>query len=307
MRTIEVDLGRPLRDIDCLEARRVLVIGFEASTLLFADRDPIGQEVLLNGIPYRVAGRVRKKLQDSNYTGQDDERLFIPYEAARRDFPLPGQNDTSDSLSAIIANSRPAVVQDLRRRFEGGEDLMTYLLGGGGPVEQQIRDVLGPRKGFDPADTEAISFWNTAMEAVMFEKMIGAMHEFFLAVSLITLALGGIGVMNIMLVSVRERTHEIGLRKALGATERDIFVQFLAESAAVCVVAGVLGLAFGAAAVKILAWSIGPNSGFMSRPVLEPAGAVAVTVVLVVVGIAAGLLPALRAARVEPAESLRSA
>ena len=84
--------------------------------------------------------------------------------------------------------------------------------------------------------------------------------------------------MNIMLVVVGERRREIGLRKALGATERDVFVQFLAESATVCVIAGVLGLALGAAAVSILAWSIGPNSGFMSPPVLEPAGTIAVAV-----------------------------
>jgi putative ABC transport system permease protein len=303
MRTIEVDLGRPLRDIDCTEARRVLVLGFEASKLLFADRDPIGQEVLLNGIPYRVVGRVRKKMQDSNYTGQDDERLFVPYEAARRDFPLPGVNDTSDSISAIIANSRPAVVQELRRRFEQGEDLMTYILGGGGPVEQQVRDVLGPRKGFDPADTEAISFWNTAMEAVMFEKMIGAMHEFFLAVSLITLALGGIGVMNIMLVSVRERTHEIGLRKALGAAPRVIQRQFFLEGLLLTLVSGTIGFALGLGCCTLVNLLPMP-ARFQGMTVTWGTSALAICA-LAVVGVAFSTYPAKRAASLAPAEALR--
>jgi putative ABC transport system permease protein len=303
MRTIEVDLGRPLRDADCAEAHRVVVLGFEASKLLFADRDPIGQELLLNGVPYRVVGRVRKKLQDSNYTGADDERLFIPYEAARRDFPLRGESDTSDSLSAIIANSRPAVVQDLRRRFEQGEDLMTYILGGGGPVEQQIRDVLGPRKGFDPADTEAISFWNTAMEAVMFEKMIGAMHEFFLAVSLITLALGGIGVMNIMLVSVRERTHEIGLRKALGAPPRVIQRQFFLEGLLLTLVSGTIGFALGVGMCALVNLLPMP-ARFQGMTITWGTSALAICA-LVVVRVAFSTYPARRAAGLAPAEALR--
>jgi len=248
-------------------------------------------------------GRVRKKLQDSNNTGADDERLFIPYEAARRDFPLRGENDTSDSLSAIIANSRPAVVQDLRRRFEQGEDLMTYLLGGGGPVEQQIRDVLAPRKGFDPADTEAISFWNTAMEAVMFEKMIGAMHEFFLAVSLITLALGGIGVMNIMLVSVRERTHEIGLRKALGASPRVIQRQFFLEGLLLTLVSGAIGFVLGVGFCALV--NLLPMPARFQGMTVTWGTSVLAICALVVVGVAFSTYPARRAAGLAPAEALR--
>jgi len=302
-RTIEVDRGRLLRDIDCAEARRVVVIGFEASKLLFADRDPIGQELLLNGVPYRVVGRVRKKLQDSNYTGQDDERLFIPYETARKDFPLPYEHDTDESLSAIIANSRPSVVEDLRRVFENGSGLFAFVLGGGGPAERQVREILGPRKGFDPRDVEAISFWNTAMESVMFEKMIEAMHDFFLAVSLITLALGGIGVMNIMLVSVRERTPEIGLRKALGATPAIIQRQFFIEGLVLTLLSGGIGLLLGLGACRAVNLLPMP-ARFQGMTVTWSTSLLALGA-LAVVGVVFSTYPARRASKLTPTEALR--
>ena len=303
MRTIEVDRGRLLRDIDGADARRVVVVGFEAGKLLFADRDPIGQELLLNGVPYHVVGRVRKKLQDSNYTGQDDERLFIPYESARRDFPLPYEHDTDDGLSAIIASSRPSVVEDLRRLFEGGGGLFSFILGGGGPAERQVREILGPRKGFDPRDTEAISFWNTAMESVMFEKMIEAMHEFFLAVSLITLALGGIGVMNIMLVSVRERTPEIGLRKALGATPAIIQRQFFVEGLVLTLLSGGIGLLLGVGACQLV--NLLPMPPRFQGMVVTWGTSLLSLGALAVVGVVFSTYPAKRAASLTPTEALR--
>ncbi len=108
-----------------------------------------------------------------------------------------------------------------------------------------IKTTLAPRHGFDPRDPEALSMWNTAIQAVMFAKMIGAMHTFFVWVSLITLALGGIGVMNIMLVAVKERTREIGVRKAIGATSRAIQWQFLSEGLALTLSSGALGYLVG--------------------------------------------------------------
>ena len=105
--------------------------------------------------------------------------------------------------------------------------------------------MLAPVKGFDPDDREALSLWNTAIESVMFSKMMQSMKNFFLGVSLITLVLGGIGVMNIMLIAVRERTREIGLRKALGATSHSIHRQFIVEGLALTLLSGALGLAAG--------------------------------------------------------------
>ena len=117
IRTIEVSDGRPLNPADSAEGRRVALIGHEASRLLFDDRNPVGTDLMLDGLAYRVVGRVRKKFQDSNYTGQDDYRLFVPYEAMRRDFPLPGRFDTPDSLSAIIVSAHQRVADDLAARL----------------------------------------------------------------------------------------------------------------------------------------------------------------------------------------------
>ena len=110
-----------------------------------------------------------------------------------------------------------------------------------GPVEDDVRSVLAPLHGFDPKDPEAVSMWNTAIQAVFFDKMIDAMDEFFVIVSVVTLLLGGIGVMNIMLVAVKERTREIGIRKAVGATSRSIQWQFFSEGLALTLFSGGIG------------------------------------------------------------------
>ena len=133
---------------------------------------PVGHVVSLNGLPYSVIGRCRKKDQDSNYTGPDNERIFIPYEAARKDFPMPGQMNTDRSVSAIIAAPYPAVTEQVKQWVER-EGIGGFLgLEAQGPMEVDIRDALAPQHGFDPRDPEALSMWNTAIEAVMFGKMM---------------------------------------------------------------------------------------------------------------------------------------
>src|SRR5215475_6816206 len=118
IRTIEVDRGRLISEQDNQEARRVVVIGYEMYKQLFADRDGIGQQIQLNGVPYTVIGRVRKKEQDSNYTGPDNNRLFMPYETMRKDFPMAGANVTPDHVSAIIAAPYEHVAEELNRIVE---------------------------------------------------------------------------------------------------------------------------------------------------------------------------------------------
>jgi putative ABC transport system permease protein len=304
LRTIEVDRGRPISQQDCDEARRVAVLGFDASKQLFADRDPVGSPITLNGLPYTVIGRVRKKEQDSNYTGSDDQRLFIPYETARKDFPLPGNLNTPDHLSTIIAGPKPEVLPMIREVMEREKNARAFFgLNSRGPVEQDIRNVLARRHNFDPQDPEAISFWNTAVESVMFAKMVEGMDQFFLAVSVVTLLLGGIGVMNIMLVAVRERTQEIGVRKAIGATARSIQWLFFAEGLLLTGMSGVIGYLAGAGLCALV--NMAPMPMRFSGMIITWQINVFAVGMLMLVGVAASTYPARRASLLPPIEALR--
>ncbi len=302
IRTIEVSDGRPLNPADSAEGRRVALIGHEASRQLFDDRNPVGTDLMLDGLAYRVVGRVRKKFQDSNYTGQDDYRLFVPYEAMRRDFPLPGRFDTPDSLSAIIVSAHQRVADDLAARLADSERGVFGLVGQT-PVQREIRAVLAPRHRFEADDVEAVSMWDTAVEAVMFSRMVSGMRQFFVMVSLITLALGGIGVMNIMLVAVRERTREIGLRKALGATPAVIERQFLVEGMALTLVSGLAGFLGGYLLCRLI--NLAPLPARFSGMIVTPGTAAFSVAALTAVGVAAALYPASRAAALPPVEALR--
>jgi putative ABC transport system permease protein len=280
-----------------------VVIGREASTQLFADRDPVGEQVKLNGLAYTVIGKIRQKFQDSNYTGRDELRLFVPYQAMRRDFPMAGPSNTADSLSAIVAAPYPWVADSLREEFESGAFAGVFGIFGQTMVEREIRRVLAPVKDFDVNDREALSLWNTAIESVMFSKMIQSMKEFFLGVSLITLALGGIGVMNIMLIAVRERTREIGLRKALGATSRSIHRQFIIEGLTLTILSGAAGLCGGYLLCRLI--NLLPMPARFSGMIVTPGTGAFAAGALMVVGLLAALYPASRAAALPPVESLR--
>jgi putative ABC transport system permease protein len=303
IRTIEVSHGRLINAADNAEARRVVVIGREASIQLFAERDPIGEPLKLNGTSYTIVGKIRQKFQDSSYSGRDELRLFVPYEAARRDFPMTGPFDTPDSVSAIIASPYGWVAESLRAEFDRGDHASVFGVFGQTMVEKEIRSVLARVKGFDPGDREALSLWNTAIESVMFAKMMQSMKNFFLGVSLITLVLGGIGVMNIMLIAVRERTREIGLRKALGATSHGIHRQFIIEGLALTVLSGALGLLAGWGLCELI--NLLPRPARFSGMIITPVTGLVAVGALAIVGLLAALYPASRAAALPPVESLR--
>jgi len=300
LRTIEVDRGRLLTEADSEQSRRVIVIGYEAARQLFADRDPTGAQVTLNGIPYTIIGKIRKKDQDSNYTGADNERLFVPYQTMRRDFPLPGNLNTPDSLSAIIAAPYESVAEEMVHSMANRGKIDFFK---GGPVEDEIRTIIGSRHNFEHQDNEALSIWNTALETVIMHNIIVGMDQFFLSVSLVTLALGGIGVMNIMLIAVRERTREIGIRKALGATPKNIQWQFFGEGLALTFFSGLIGLTVAlifAALINLL-----PMPARFAGMIVTWRTAVFSIATLILVGVAAATYPARRAAELEPVEALR--
>ena len=195
------------------------------------------------------------------------------------------------------------VADSLRRQVDSDAFHGVFGLFGQTRVEQEIRHILAPAHGFDEGDREALSLWNTAIESVMFSKMIQAMKNFFLGVSLITLALGGIGVMNIMLVAVRERTREIGLRKALGATPAIIHRQFIVEGVGLTLMSGMFGFVAGIALCKLI--NLLPMPARFSGMIVTPGTSMIAVLALGVVGILAALYPAARAAALPPVESLR--
>ena len=298
IRTIEVDRGRLLRFTDNEQALRVAVIGTDATRQLFGTRDSIGQTVHLNGIPYTVIGRIRKKDQDSSYNGQDNERVIVPYTAMTRDFPRP---DASPGvLSNLVVAPHPWVVSQLSAVLESRTGRIEDI---DWPLQREVRRVLARHHDFDPGDRNAVAMWDTSLESLMFGRMIIEMKNFFSVVGIVTLALGGIGVMNIMLVAVRERTREIGVRKALGATTGQIQRQFFLEGFILTMLSGGLGFAVAlglCAAVNLL--PMPPR--FQGMVLTWQAGSWAV-LTLTLIGVATSTYPARRAAQLPPVEALR--
>jgi putative ABC transport system permease protein len=299
IRTIELQYGRRLNWEDEAQARRVGLIGWEMCKQLFGDRHPLGESITLNGVTFTVVGRLRRKDQDSSYSGPDNNKIFVPFSVMRR--LLPRLDAEPDVLSQLIVSPYHAVVAEmpavLARRTGRVQDIDW-------PLEQEVRSILARRKGCDPRDTEAVFMWDTAMQSLFFERIVVSMKQFFTLVGLVTLALGGIGVMNIMLIAVKDRTKEIGVRKALGATTAVIERQFFLEGFFLTMVSGLAGMAVATGlcvAVNVLA----PLPiRFAGMIITWQTGLLAMGT-LVAIGIAASTLPARRAATLPPTEALR--
>jgi putative ABC transport system permease protein len=299
MRTIEVDRGRQLSWSDEENASQVCVIGWEMAKQLFGERDPIGESVLVNGLPYTVVGRIRRKDQDSSYSGPDNNKIFIPFSVMMRN--LPRNDQPPGAIHQMIVMPKEEVVAQLgtimSQRTGRVEDIDW-------PLEREVREILARRKSFDPDDRDAISVWDTSLSTMFFDRMIGAMASFFRLVGIVTLALGGIGVMNIMLIAVKDRTKEIGVRKALGATTAQVQRQFFLEGFFLTLISGGLGLGLGVllcVAVNTLATL---PIRFAGMIITWPNALLAVGGLLVI-GVVASTLPARRAAQLPPTEALR--
>jgi len=285
-RSLKVSEGRLITDDDEREGRRVLVLGSKANRQLFPGQPAIGATVLVKSVPYSVVGVLQEKKQNSNYSGPDNDYLFAPYSAVSRDFPppeKPGAGITRGYLDDIV--------------FEVGdpEEHEAAVL--------QVRRSIGRVRHFDPTDKDALFIWDTMDGAKQLAKIFGVVTLFFGCVAVVTLCLGGIGVMNIMLVSVSERTREIGTRKAMGATKRDILRQFFAESAMLTVVSGLIGLTFGMGLCFLM--TAVPLPDFVPHPIVSPISIVVSILTLSLITVTAGMYPAQRAADMTPVESLR--
>ncbi len=283
-RSIRVSEGRLLMQEDEDRAARVVVLGYESRKQLFPGQPAVGATLSIKGVPYTVVGVMPKKKQNSDYSGRDDQHLFVPYSAMARDFPPP---------------EKPGIVRGY---------LSNIVLSVADPKDNetaiaQVRRTLGRVHHFDVKDEDALMIWDTNKFASVLARIFGVMTLFFGAVAVTTLCLGGIGVMNIMLVSVSERTREIGVRKALGATNADILRQFFAESASLTMLSGLIGFGIGAGICGLLGKVELPE--FLPHPILSVASILASVFTLSVVTVAAGMYPAQRAAEMTPVESLR--
>ncbi len=282
IRSIPVAEGRYPDWDDEREARRVAFLGSDAKKQLFASRPALGETIRLGDVPYTVVGVMKHKEQDSSYDGQDVNKVFVPFSAVLRDFPNKPPS-LPDSVDRLLVAPRSVAEHEA--------------------CKAELRAALGRIHSFDPHDTEAAHIWDTVEEAKAFRTMTDGMKYFLGAVGIATLFIGGIGVMNVMLVAVRERTREIGVRKALGATRRSIVRQFVVETGLVVFVSGGsgLGVAYGLCALVNLL----PMPPFFAGLLPTWSSGLLAFALLGSIALLAAVYPARRAASVDPIEALR--
>jgi putative ABC transport system permease protein len=281
MRNFEAGTGRFFSPLEVERGTRVAFLGATAAGRLFGGEPPVGRRLQIAGTTFRVVGVAKEKgaeILDS--MNPDDLKILVPYTAAQRWIT---KTDVLPEI-AFTPVTREASWDAIRR----------------------VRETLGKHHEFHPDLETALWFFNIQEPLQMIAGMQMALRLFLLVAGITTLLVGAVGVMNIMLVVVGERTNEIGLRKAVGATRREIFVQFFAEATSVCLVSGFAGGAAGVALAQLMARLVPPDSPFASVPVVDPLTVVAITAGLVLVGMVAGVAPALRAAQVPPADALRA-
>jgi putative ABC transport system permease protein len=258
----------------------------------------VNEVATFNGIAYTVIGKIRKKTQDGNYSGPDNNKIFVPFAAMARD--MPRRDADPGVVSDIIVSPQDWVVAGLPRVLDERTGRIEDI---DWPLIRNVRAILARRHGFDPEDQDAVTMWDTSLQTLMFDRMIGHLQMFFTIVGVVTLALGGIGVMNIMLVAVKERTREIGVRKALGATTGDIERQFFLEGFFLTILSGGGGMLLAIGLCQLV--NLAPMPQRFSGMLLSwPAGLLSL-VMLVVVGVVTSTYPARRAADLPPVEALR--
>jgi putative ABC transport system permease protein len=283
IRSMNLSAGREISEADMDEARPVCIIGDEVKKQLFSERQAIGAQVYIRDVPFTVIGELSRKDQNNSYNGFDGNKVLVPYSAMARHFPDP---------RPFIG---PGRVDNLIFMPVSTEEHLGAV--------RQVKTVLGRRHGFEPADPGAVWCWDTVQSAQMVSHIYDSMELFLSFMAFITLALGGIGVMNIMLVSVAERTREIGVKQAVGATPARVLFEFFLEAITLTVLSGLAGLA--------AAWLISTAVNQLPLPTLfaglpvTPATALLAFGTLVLVGILSAIYPAHRASLLTPVEALR--
>ena len=280
IRYMPIREGRWLNDMDEQQKRAVIVLGDETRRTLFLGRPAVGNTILLNGVRFSVIGTLQR-------IGHGDDtnlnlKNIMPFSTMREHFPQLNAGAELDVISVIDYQPKSRALHETAR--------------------QEVHKVIARNHGFDPSNPDSFDEWDTVNTVDQIGKIFDAMNTFLGSVGLVTLALGAIGIINIMLVAVADRTREIGLRKAIGATNRSIMFQFFVEGAFLTLLSGSIGIAGAAAIMSALS---GVDMGNFDPPKLVASTAILAVVSLTIAGVAAGLYPARRAALLEPVEALR--
>ncbi|HEY7352407.1 MAG TPA: ABC transporter permease [Terriglobales bacterium] len=281
IRYLPIEEGRWLNPLDISQKRAVVVIGDEARRVLFPGWPAVGATILLNGIRFQVVGTLKRIGHGDNNTR--NLQMFIPFSVMREYFPPLNVGEIDDAISFMNYQPTKRALHET--------------------AKEEVHKIIARNHGFNYRNPDAYDEWDTVKTVDSIGKIFDAMNMFLGSVGLVTLGLGAIGIINIMLVAVADRTREIGLRKALGATNSSIMFQFFAEGAFLTLLSGCIGMGCAAAFMALLGKLPQPQ-GF-DTPRLVPSTAVLAIVSLALAGIIAGLYPARKAALLEPVEALR--
>lgn len=288
LEALTITQGRFLNQDDYDKARKVCVLGMIAKNLLFPPGyNPVGEFISVNGVPFKVIGVFEDQGGD-----RDMRRMYFPVTTGQRLYNDPNK------VSTLVLLTNTMDVESSKK------------------LEKDVTKRMKEVHGIHPDDERAIRIWNNVENFMQFRNMFAAIEAFIWAIGIMTIGIGIVGVGNIMLITVKERTKEIGIRKALGATPGSIIGMILQEAVLITIVAGYVGMVLGIALIELVASFIpdvppgggGPGGGmnFMGKPEVDFETAAIATLVLIVAGTIAGLIPAIKAANVNPISAIRN-